>query len=358
MPRFHRVVKVLSLVGFGVVVGGCSVSTEAVKDAQKNVERVQSVLGAGALRLPSIPVDIDDSGRIRSVAGFDTKVVDDIAESLTGSPLIGRIAVLNKEYVAWFKRADIQHITLASRDEGLFVLVNGEALPYIAWDEDSIEAALDTLGQFQKDGHGAYLVTADAFQAIDAMLPVLQSLGVRLDIRLPRQDGVAAIPLPEDDAFDLALTDEEIDAVPLQTVDVEVEYRELPRDENGERRGWVPSLFGFSTIDLQTVGEPLDVKVPQLRLRDDIRRRFEDKAIGSMGLEARADGLFFTVDGRLMPHLAWSEATLTNLSELLDRLYPSGTDLPSDARWVPVVRSTAPMYNDFSVAVLLRFPEG
>jgi hypothetical protein len=128
-------------------------------------------------------------------------------------------------------------------------------------------------------------------------------------------------------------------------------YRDLP-----DGRGWVPSLFGLSTLDLDSVGDPFDVDVPQLRLKEDLRKRLASQGIGNLGLEARADGLFVSVDGELLPHLAWSESTLANMAEVLERLYPEGTRLPDDAEWVPVVKSTAPMFNDYSIAVLVRFP--
>jgi len=213
---------------------------------------------------------------------------------------------------------------------------------------------VEVLGEFQKEsGAGAYLVTPDTYDVLRSALPFLQSLGLRFDVRFPDMDGSGreAVPLAGDEAFSLALTDEEVDAPPLQSVDLEIAYRDLP-----DGRGWVPSLFGLSTIDLNAVGEPFEVTVPQMRLRQDIRTRLEAKGIGSIGLEARSDGLFFAVDGRLLPHLAWSEATLTHLAEALDRLYPEGTKLPDDAEWVPVVRATAPMYNDFSIALRARFP--
>ena len=62
------------------------------------------------------------------------------------------------------------------------------------------------------------------------------------------------------------------------------------------------------------------------------------------------------MDDQPLPHVAWDEETLTNLTGLLHTLYPQGTEMPEDAKWVPVVRETAPMYNDFAISILLRFP--
>lgn len=354
MNRFHRAALLLAALLPFIAVAGCGESGDTVDDVRSNIERVQTMVDDQGFMLSDIPIPIDvgEDGRVTEVGGMDVAVIDDAAERLTGNPIFGRIVLLDEDQVAWFKRANIQHVTVASRPEGLFVLVNGEALPYLAWDEASIDALVDVLGRFQEnDTDGAYLLKPDVYDALEVALPLVRSLGVRFDVRFPRDESQAEIPLPGAEDFDLALSEEEIDRVPLQNVNMEIEYRRMPDGED-----WVPSLFGFTTVDLQAASEPLDYDVPQLRLRRDIRRRLKAEGISSTGLEARADGLFVTVNGELLPHLAWSEATLTNLTTILLDLYPEGTNLPDDARWVPLLRSTAPMYNDFALAILIRFP--
>ncbi len=354
MNRNLRIVLVLAVLLISSAVAGCGVSGDRIDEARNDLERVQSVVDAQGIRLPTIPIPIDigEDGRVTTVGGIDREEIDEMAERLWDRPLIGKIAFLTKDQLAWFKQSNIQHISVASRSEGLFVLVNGQPLPYLAWDEATVDNLVDVLGQLQEDGSGgAYLLSPDDYEAVKVALPLMQSLGVRFDVRFPRDPAHEEIPPPDDDDFDLALTDEEVQREPLQSVDMEIEYREMA---NGE--GWVPAFFGFSTLDLQTLGEPLDLNVPRLRLRDDLRRRLEVEGIRTIGMESRADGLFVTVNGRLMPHVAWSEATLTNLSSVLWQLYPEGVVLPDDAEWVPIVRSTAPAYNDFDFAVLVRFP--
>jgi hypothetical protein len=269
----------------------------------------------------------------------------------TGRPLFGRIVFLRRDQVARLKKANIQHVTFSSRGDGMFVLVNGHALPFIAWDQTSMADLVRVLGWFQDDGKGAYLVKPQVYEALAVALPLIQKIGLRFDFRFPRDPSKPTIPLPDEAAFGLGLTAAEKRQEPLDTVDVEIQYRNLPANQ-----GWVPSILGFSTLDLQTMGKPLDLKVPQLRLRDDVRRRFVAKAIRTIEVKARSDGLFFSVNGRQLPHLAWSEATLTTLTDLLTQLYPDGTTLPDNAHWVPVLRNTAPMLNDLSMGLLLKFP--
>lgn len=354
MNRICRATVPLAAIALlGTAVVGCGSSSQSPEEVRDNIQRIESIVRASPIRLSlPVPIRIGDDGRVESIAGFSTSVIDSAAENLTGEPLIGRVVVVDQPHLEWFKRANIQHVSLASRPEGLFVLVNGEPMPYLAWDDASIDALVDTLGQFQRErGQGAYLVTPQVYQVLATALPLIRSLGVRLDVVFPKDEDVPEIPVAGDDAFDLALTEQELGATPLQTVDLEVAYKNLPNNQ-----GWVPSFLGFSTLDLQTIGESFNRKVPEMRLRQDVRRRLESQGIETVGLETRADGMFVTVNGKLLPHVGWNEASLTNLSNLLGALYPEGTKLPQDAKWVPVARSTAPMLNDFALAVLLRFP--
>jgi hypothetical protein len=357
----RRAVRWLALVWAMTLASGlaaCGSSGDS-GDVRQNIDQMRSFLGSANVPLPAVTVQLGKDGRVERLAGFQASAVDDVAEALTGQPLVGRIVVIEPKYLRWLDRADIQHITVASRPEGLFLLVNGRALPYLAWDEETAANLVDVLGKLVKEkGQGAYLLSEDAEGVVASVVPFLRALGARFDILLPDypDQGPAdrrPVPLPGPEAFTLALTDEEVDAKPLQSVDVEIDYQEL-----ADGRGWVPALFGLTTVQLDAVADPFSVDVPQLRMREDIRQRLQSEGIESVGIESRVDGLFVTVDGRLLPHLAWSEATLATVAQLLDQLYPPDTKLPSDAGWVPVVKSTAPMYNDYSIAVLVRFPTG
>jgi hypothetical protein len=201
------------------------------------------------------------------------------------------------------------------------------------------------------------LLDSDSHRDAKVLFEILRTVNLRVDVRIPNLHDPDAqeIPLPDDEAFTSALGDGEIEAEPLQTVDLAVDY--VPVIVPGEDKPvWVPSLFGMTTIDLQAIAEPMGHEVPELRLPDDIRRRMEYEGIVEIAAEAREDGLFMAVNGHRLPHVAWSETTLANLSDVLARLFPEGVEEGDDVDWVDVVRSSAPMYNDYSIAVLLRFP--
>jgi len=359
---------VLAVVLVGLA-SGCAPGSGNADEVRDSLGQIETILDSTSKLLPSVPIEIGRDGRVERIGGFPAKTVDDLAQRLSGNPLVGRVVVIDEAYLKWFDRANIQHATLAVRPGGLLVWVNGRPLPHVAWDSASLDNLVRVLAKFQKRPEAPdqiSLVSPQAYDSIRATLPLVKSLNLRFDVRFPDYPNLGAAkrkPVAPPGAAEVedAPAAARADRRPLQTVDVEIVYHPL---KVGDREmGWVPSLFGFSTVDLQHVADSVArpggerVKVPQFRLREDIRKRIETEGIASIAFEARSDGLFVTVDGRLLPHFAWSEASLTNLSALLEQLYPSKLKkLPDDARWVPVVRRTAPMYDDYDLGVIVRFP--
>lgn len=363
----HRTAMVMML---AVGLAGCGASDDP-QAVRGNVRRLEVILDSASIMLPSVPIDIGTDGRVARIAGFPTRTVDEMAEDITGNPLVGRVVVVDPDYLKWFDKAGVQHASVAVRSEGVFVMVNGRPLPSVAWDDTSLDNLIRVIGLFQKDPadpEKLAIITPELFTSVQAALPVLKSLNLQFDVRLPDYPDIGPpsrtpIPLPEKDAF-LARreADGASDPAPQQTVDLEVEYKPLVVGD--QEVGWVPSLFGFSTVDLQRISDSLPrergaarVKIPDLKMREDIRRRLAGEGITDIALTSRADGMYVSVQGRQLPHVAWSEETLTNLAALLEQLYPASlARLPRDAQWVPVVRSTAPMYNDYQLGIRVKFP--
>jgi hypothetical protein len=347
---------------FALGVAGCAASATAQEYGDTGLDRLRAVVAASPVALPAVRLDIDEEGRVAKVNGFDAADIDAMWERVNGTPLFGRIRFFasddgGRSYVEWFREAGIQHITVTTRDDGLYVLVNGSPLPHLAWDAERLENLLTALRRLEADGGpGMSLFGAEQLTAISDALPLVQGLNLRVDLRfpLPTDDEgkvlVERVPLPADGIFRQVARETAPPRPPLQTVDMEVAYREL---EDG---GWIPSFFEFSTLDLQTLLEPLGYEVPLLELPEELRLRIEREGISSLGMQVADGGLFLSMDDQPLPHVAWDEESLTNLTGLLHRLYPDGDSLPDDAKWVPVVRATAPMYNDFAIAILLRFP--
>lgn len=354
----------LLLAGLGACSGKGGGSGEASPE-QGKLERVLETL---PVLFPTVPIVLGEDGRVAKVAGFPSKTIDALAEDLTGNPLFGRIVYLDQETLEWLDERDIQHLTVALQPDGAFLLVNGMPLPSVAWGDGSLDNLVDLLGKLRDDGSTAYhLVSDDAYQAIAQLVPVVSKLNLQIDIHLPDlpQAGPRSreeIPTPSRRLL-RALAIRQADAADEpgeQQLDLTLRYEAVK--QGGKVDGWVPSFAGFSTVDLQRMlrsmdlGETAAPKIPRLMLRRDLQRRLAMEGISEAGLELREDGLYVAVNGKQLPHLAWDEDRLSNLSRLLVQLYPEDEALPDSALWVPALRDGAPSFNDYEVRLRVGFP--
>ncbi len=360
-----RIILALGLLMLLAVSCGIDTGEERL-ELEQSARRVESVLATVSRVLPAIPVDIGQDGRVERIANFPAATVNDFFEDLTGTPLVGRIVFIDEDGLRWLDRSNIQHVTVLPRPQGLFLLANGKPLPHIAWNEATLDNLVDLIGRFQDDGREAFsLMSPETFEALEVLMPIASRIDLRFDFRFPDIAGVGPsdrqpIPLPSRRTVNTLRDASRLETPPLQSVDFQLSFK--PFEVDGEQ-GWVPAFFGFSTLDLQRLIDGLEldadgeVEVPRMVLREDLRARIEAENIRHVALEMRHDGLFARVDGALLPHLAWSEESLTNLSALLQQIYPGrDEELPADAAWVPLVRNTAPMYNDYELALQLSFP--
>lgn len=360
--RPRLVASLAVLLTLGSAAAGCDGRTgrSSVSQLKRDLEPLSTVLGGASIfNLPPIPIDVDTNGRIDRIGGFQSEQIDKLWERMTGNPLVGRVRFFSSDedgasYTSWFARAGVRQITVASRRNGLYVLVNGRPLPYIAWSAREIDNMLSLLDRLAVDDDGAPLLSTDQRDMLADLAPLLQSIPLQLDFNFPPPKGAARVPRPTSpnaDAFIVDLTESERETAPQQTIDFDLDYESRAKDQS-----WVPSWLGFSTDDLRTLLEPADVQPPLLRLRRDIQRRLTRAKIEDAEVQITNSGLYVIVDGKPMPHVGWNEASLSNLVTALNELYPDDEPRTRDTAWVDIVRTTAPLYNDVSLAVRVHFP--
>jgi hypothetical protein len=114
-----------------------------------------------------------------------------------------------------------------------------------------------------------------------------------------------------------------------------------------------------STVDVNQVLDSAGAgPVNRMRLRRDIEKRIVDEDVQSMSAELKHDGIFMQVDDMELPHVAWGEQSLQNLSAVMDQLYPDASELPSGYGFVPILKAAAPVLNDLDLGVTVEFPTG
>ncbi len=91
---------------------------------------------------------------------------------------------LSPEAISVLQRHNIQNLELRSRADGLFVFVNGQPLPNIAWDDNSLANAAAVYQQMNSQN----------FSGIAQMLPFVDKGDVAILIHFPVPQGVAVMP--------------------------------------------------------------------------------------------------------------------------------------------------------------------
>lgn len=240
--------------------------------------------------LPALTIDYDRNGiaYVGSVPVAELSAV--VGTDLT--PLN-----LNTEQIAWLTEADLHSIQLTSRPHQLLLMVNGQPLPRLMWDEASLQAGTQLL----------QTVTARAeFPAdIAALLPVMSSLGGGVTLQFPTAAEPVAAPLLEaPNATATAAQAAYLDLIgtPPQ-IAIDVSYQPDGR--------WL-----VDGLDAAAWGALLPLPWEQLNLEPETMRILQEMSIQELVVRSSQTGIFVTVNGALLPHLDWSQGELGNVVAL------------------------------------------
>ncbi|MEA3334608.1 MAG: hypothetical protein U9R25_01770 [Chloroflexota bacterium] len=304
--RFSKVV-ILLIVGT-LLLSACGTATPTTADEM--TDSGQRFL----LSLPRLVVDIDEAGNF-SIGGIG---IDELSE-LTGMQMPPM--AMNPYYVDWMKHTNVQHVELVHTDNGIFLYVNGDPLPYLAWDGESLANVGDVAG----------MANVPFSQLIGLVVPIIERTGANVVVRLP-MNGYAPINLRDPAAVPEPVP---ADAGPTALVThVDIDY-----DENG-----IPMLAGITTRDLINAGLGVPVELTKETLA----------AIKAYGIEelqmlGNDDGVFVTVNGMPLPHIAWNDLSLNQGATLYGQVNP-------DSPLVGLINLLLPQLNNVDFDVKVRFP--
>jgi hypothetical protein len=264
------------------------------------------------IALPRITVDYDSQGNPTSVLGLDLSKLGVQPQALK----------LPAQTTQLLTNGGVQHIELAFVGHGVVVYVDGKPLPYINWDDATLERAIGLAGAFG-------LQNADLYQQI---VPMITRLGLDLVLRFPIAQGVAAIPMTQSgEAAKLTLTPT------TEPASVVIAF-EIKYDENG-----VPGILGVTASDLAVLGIPMPVGLAPATLQS-----LQAANIQSIELRSKPEGIFIYANNELLPNLAWDTATLTNLANLIAQLAPEAIG--------ELVKALVPGLDRFDLDILIHFP--
>jgi sulfur carrier protein ThiS len=269
------------------------------------------------LALPRLVVDFDRDGN-PSMLG------------LTLSDITGLIGVdssqlqLNKLYVDWMTTANVQHIEMRHTGDGLALVVNGQPLPRLAWDDASLQQASELALLFD--------VPADKVNIVKELLPMIRRLGLDVVLTFPLRPGAKPIPLADPAIATAKVKPEEAPSMPI--IKFEIKY-----DQQG-----VPAILGVSAQDLAALG----FNAP-LALRMDYVRALQTHNIQYVELRINSGGLHVYVNGSPLPNLVWDSVMLTNSANLYVQMNPTSP-------YIAMVKQVVPTLNTMDIAILVHFP--
>lgn len=108
---------------------------------------------------------------------------------LTGADL--RFAELPEGTIAYLKAVNMQHVQLRMRPDGIRVFVNGMSLPYLAYNEEELNNAVDLYKQL-------FPAQAEFGEFLRQVLMMVQRADVDLAVQFPVRQGAQRIPLRMD----------------------------------------------------------------------------------------------------------------------------------------------------------------
>jgi hypothetical protein len=306
--RFFKIVALMLVAA--LLLGACGTATPLTSD--EVTESGQRFM----IALPRVVVDLDENGN-PSIEGL---ALADI-EALTGIPL--QSMALNPYYVDWMTNTNVQHLELAHSDDGIFMFVNGEMLPYLNWDNDSIEAVGDVAGMFN----------VPYARLIGMLAPIIQRTGADVVVRFPVQEGVEAVDLRDHTSPPAPLAAEIAD--PSLITHIDIDY-----DETGE-----PMIAGITSGELAAA---TGLYLP-INLTPDIVAGLTAQGIETVRLVSTGDGLYVFVNGEPLPNVAWDQGLLLDSANLYAQVNP-------DSPYIQMISMLAPQLDNMDLDLQLRFP--
>lgn len=273
-----------------VVLSGCAPRAGAGMTADMGGDDMGLVVD-----MPAIVLDVASDGSL-SIGNVPLAQMGE----LLGQDLSG--LAIDAGWVDYLSASNIQHMQVNNRPDGLLLLVNGEPIPSVAWDGDSLAATAGTLSAL-----------GVVVPLLEKVLPLVQNLGLGAIVRFPVAADAAVVPLyVEGDgsaAADAAMAQEEF----LAAV------------------GEAPTLHlpvHYAADGSWTVGDLTDVEWTQLtgapwtnlRLNTAYINALGNAGVKQMSFYTDPAGIHVSINGQDLPYLTWGNGELNHVLDLASQV--------------------------------------
>lgn len=316
------VIILLALVALSLIACGGQSPAETTRDIATGAVDV-AVEYMPYVDLPRLTLIYDESGALAIFGVVRTSSIERFV------PVDLGFLELRPDQVGWLVERNVQHIELDIDKAGLFIYVNGKALPYLAWDRDSLVRAgglLDRLDVVERDTLPGRAV------------PLLGRIGIDVVAAFPKRAGAATIPV-RDKAKQVMAEAGPIEK-PTATIQAVVEYS----DEG------VPSVVGITSRE---IGRWIQADLRSVELTGDELARLEKAGVQNISAATEADGLHLVVNEHEVIHLAYNEQHLNNAIDVYAQI-----DGDNAGELATLLHKLVPLVCGADIDIVIELPTG
>lgn len=283
--------------------------------------------------LPAIVIDVDAEGGL-SMGGVP------LAQLGSAFGAAGLDALqLDAETVAQMTAGNLQHFQINNRPDGLKLLVNGQEIPSLAWDDETLTQTNELVGML-----GGALPPA-----ITSLLPALSRLGTGVVVRFPVAEGQEAIPLEVIGENSAAGEAEAARAAFLESVGtpgrigVTVFY-----EPDGSWRVADLTDAEWTTITGQSFWQ-------SLRLPASTIATLTEAGVTEITLATDETGIHLALNGMKLPYINWADGKLNHVIGLAVQMGVLGEDADTEGL-VSAIQQLLPMVTSSQLEIRVVLP--
>lgn len=236
--------------------------------------------------LPAIVIDFDDTGAA-SIGGAPAA---DLGAAF-GASLDG--LALPADQIQMLTENNIQHIQINNAAGGLDIMVNGQAIPSIAWDSESLATTNEMLAMFGDEGMGP----------IGDLLPLISNLGAGVVLHFPLAQGAEPIPMEvsgDDSAASTAAAAQDAflsQAGSAARINFPINY-----NDDGS--------FNVGDMSAEALSLALGLPLESLALTEDRLALYREMGMETFTVATDTEGIHMTLNGSDLPHISWGDGKL------------------------------------------------
>ena len=249
--------------------------------------------------LPAIVIDFASDGS-PSIGGMS--VEDMSATSNMDMSALSTLAI-PADWIHYFTATNIQHMEVNNGADGISLMVNGQPIPSLMWDEGSLVATAAIVERFN------FMV----IPTFNKVLPLVQNLGISVILRFPVMAGADMIPMMvegDGSAADMAkMAQEEF----LAAVGAPPKIN-LPVMYNADG-SW--SLGDLTDTEWSSL---TNVPLQALRLESGLIFALSTAGVSSMTLATDPTGIHISINGTKLPYLSWGSGEVQHMLALSQQM--------------------------------------